>query len=100
MQFLATVGVAVFVLPLVFALAILSSLWRTWWLYPAWAWFMVPLGLPQASFWHVAALLYLVHILTVDVEIRKDDRPIAWTSIGVILFSPILSWAVLRWMAA
>lgn len=100
MMFFATIGAMAFALPLVFLLAILSSLWRTWWLYPAWAWFMVPLGLPQISFWHCAALMYLVHIMTVNVETKKDDRPVAWSSIGVILISPILAWAVLKWMAA
>jgi hypothetical protein len=58
-KLLAAVGAMVVVFPLVFGLFIVVVAWRTWWLYPAWGWYVVPLGVPAIGFWHFAALLTL-----------------------------------------
>lgn len=48
-EILAAIGAAVIVLPLAMLVIVALLMWRAWWLYPAWGWFMVPLGLPGDS---------------------------------------------------
>lgn len=83
----------------IFAVLLLVTMWRAWWLYPAWGWFVVPLGLPAIGFWHFAGLLFLVTIVTMHNDSKKDDRKTDWVSLVVKLFFPILFWALLRWMS-
>jgi uncharacterized BrkB/YihY/UPF0761 family membrane protein len=94
----AAIGVFVVALPVMIGLGILAVMWRAWWLYPAWAWFLVPLGLPGIRFWHFTALLVLVSALIYRVDTKKDERKTDWGVIIVGFLWPILSWAILRWM--
>lgn len=84
--------------PLVLGLLVLGLLWRAWWLYPAWGWFVVPLGLPPLSYWHFTAIVFLVGVLTNHVDTKKDERATDWVAIVVLFFWPILAWALMRWM--
>jgi hypothetical protein len=95
---LAIVGGAVVFFPVLMDIAILTALWRGWWLYPAWTWYIVPLGAPAVSFWHATALLLLVGHLTQHTPIKKDNRPTDWGALISIYLGPILVWAVLWWM--
>lgn len=82
----------------VIALGLLGTMWRSWWLYPAWGWFIMPLGMPSITFWHFTALLFFVETVSQRLDTKKDERPenrLTW----VILFCwPIVAWALLRWM--
>jgi hypothetical protein len=75
---------------------ILSLLWRAWWLYPAWAWHVEPLGMPSVSFWHFAALLLLVDVVTYRVNEKKDNAN--WFNVAIQFALPMLAWAVLWWL--
>lgn len=96
--FLSTIGATVIIVPIVLVIAIGAILWRAWWLYPAWAWFIVPLGISQISFWDFAALLTLISIVTGHADFKKDDRPVDWSKAASALLLPITTWAILWWL--
>lgn len=94
---LELVGLLAIALPFTLVVVTLGVMWRAWWLFPAWAWFLVPLGVPQVAFWHFAGLLLLVDTLK-RVDVKKDDRKYEWASIVVVFCWPIVAWALMRWM--
>lgn len=100
MTFFAAIGVLVVAIPAILGLLILSMIWRAWWLYPAWRWFVVPLGLPQISFWHFVGLVFFLGVLTHKVDTKKDERKEQWESHLLLFLWPILAWAILRWLAS
>jgi hypothetical protein len=96
-NFFELVGLTVLAVPAVLGIALLGIMWRSLWLYPAWSWFIVPLGVPSIRFWHFAALLLLVDTLK-TMQIKKDDRKTEPAAIFIIILWPIAVWALLRWM--
>ena len=92
------IGAAAVVVPVILGLSILLVMWKAWWLYPAWAWYLVPLGLPQITFWHFTALLFLLSTLTGHVSLKKDNRPTDWGAVVTLNLWPMIAWAILRWM--
>lgn len=98
MKWVAAILAAVVVVPFALVLSVLLVAWRAWWLYPAWAWYVVPLGVRQVSFWHFAALLFLAGTLTQHVETKKDDRPNDKSSLITVVLLPVFAWVMLRWM--
>lgn len=98
MDVLAAIGAGVIVFPFVMVLALLATMWKSWWFYPAWAWFIAPLGVPAISFWHFVGLLLLVQVLTSNTDTHKDSRPQDWWVIAVSFLWPIAIWALLRWV--
>ena len=97
-NFFAAIGVFVLALPIVMLLGILVIMWRTWWLYPAWEWYIVPLGVPSIAFWHFAALLLLSSVLFHRDESKKDDRATDWGKTAAIFMWPVIVWVMLWWM--
>ena len=100
MNLFAAIGVLAVAVPMLIVMGILLTAWRAWWLYPAWGWFVVPLGARPIAFWHFAALVFLVTVLTRHVETKKDERSEDWWSYPTMFLWPIVVWAVLRWMAS
>lgn len=102
----AIVGVPL-VLLLFTALGVLVNAWEAWWLYPFWAQIMVPLGLPQISFWmffalcmFVAAIIqrtaYADHLATKKAE--NDEFASAAVSVYLSkLLTPVVAWLILKW---
>lgn len=99
MNILAVIGAFVIVLPLAIGMALLTLIWRTWWLYPAWGWFIVPLGVRPITFWHFAALIFLGHVLTLQTDTKKDDRETDWTKLASGFIWPVFVWVMLWWLA-
>jgi hypothetical protein len=97
-KFFAAVGLFVVGIPFIMLMSIIGLMWRAWWLYPVWAWFLVPLGLPAISFWHFAALLLLISLLTVHDNIKKDDREVSWIAVAVSFMFPMIAWVTMRWL--
>jgi len=95
---LASLGALVVTVPAVFVLTIAGTAWRSYWLYPAWNWFAVPLGVPSISFWHFAALTLLTFYFTNTSDEKKDDRPHDWYRTLAAFVLPILLYFVLKWM--
>jgi len=96
-KFFAIVGLVVILTPLAVMFAILGMLWQAWWLYPAWAWYLVPLGLPVVSFWHFMALILLVRATT--IQYTKDEEDPDWSRrLGTALFAPVIAWGMLWWL--
>lgn len=91
------IGFGIF-FPLILALIVATMLWRAWWFYPAWGWFLVPLGVPQISFWHFTTLMLLVSVLTSRTDTKKDERKEDWAKVVILFIAPMLTWALLRWM--
>lgn len=98
-QLFAVIGLTVTTIPLILGVAILGIFWRTWWLYPAWAWFAVPIGAPAISFWHFAGLITFVSMLTAHTDNYKETRQIDWTKVVISWLAPIITWALLWLMA-
>lgn len=94
---LTTIGLLVVAVPLVVGSALLAVMWRSWWLFPAWSWFIVPLGVTPIAFWHFAALLLLTDTFR-HISTKKDERETEWASVGVSFLWPIVVWVLLRWM--
>lgn len=57
---IASAGAFVIAAPFVLIITLFGVMWRSWWFYPAWGWFIVPLGVVPIRFWHFAALLMIV----------------------------------------
>lgn len=94
----AIITVLVIMIFFVLPLMIVGALWRSWWLYPAWGWYIVPLGALPVTFWHFTALLLLVGYITQSYETKKDERQTSWASVSVMfLLSPVI-WLILRWL--
>lgn len=98
MSNLISVGLLLIGISVLVGLVIVAVMWRAWWLYPAWGWFVVPLGAPQIRFWHFAALMLFISVLTNHTDTKKDERKEDWGKLAVILIGPPLTWALLRWM--
>jgi hypothetical protein len=96
-EILTSIGALVIGTPIIMGIILAGITWRAWWLYPAWAWFIVPLGAPSINFWHFAALLLLLDTMK-TISVKKDERKTEWGSIVVIILWPIAAWALLRWM--
>lgn len=90
------VGVLAVMLPVMLGMALLVAIWRAWWFYPAWAWFVVPLGVPQIAFWHFAALLIFVNAATAHFDEKKDERKTDWAKVATAAAAPIFAWVLLR----
>lgn len=97
-EIFAAIGIVTALLPTVFVLFVAVLAWRAWWLYPAWGWFFVPVGLPVISFWHFTAMLLLVSVVTTHDDGKKDDRKADIPRCVVSFLMPMLIWAMLRWM--
>lgn len=97
-EFFAFLGIMFVAIPFILCFAFLGTIWRSWWLYPAWGWYLVPLGVAPVNFWHFTALLFLVSTLTNHIDTKKDDRKFEWASLFVLFIWPIIVWALLRWM--
>jgi hypothetical protein len=97
-ELFAAIVVVVVALPFVVGLMLAMALWRAWWLYPAWGWFLVPLGAPAITFWHFAALLLIVGTVTAHEDTKKDERKTDRVAIVASLFAPMIWWALLRFM--
>jgi len=97
-NFFTTLGVLVIAIPFITAMLVLGLLWRAWWLFPAWGWFVVPLGVSPITFWHFTALIFFGSVMTTHIDMKKDERKIEWGAAPVIILWPILTWVLLRWM--
>jgi hypothetical protein len=99
MELFALIGIIAVAIPLLIGLGLLILMWRSWWLYPAWGWFVVPLGFPAIRFWHFVALTLLVGSITATSDNgKKDDREVDWSKVVVSFLWPIVVWVLLRWM--
>lgn len=84
---------------------LLISLWHVWWLYPAWEWFLVPLGLPPITVWHFWGLWLVIRHKGAQFETERPKETRGpttqevWGTLIGALIGPILLWTVLRWLA-
>ena len=84
-------------------IGLLAGLWKAWWLFPAWAWFLVPLGVPQISligFMGLSVFINAVRPAAPNKKGEKDD----WSNIMIgWVIGPVFSWFFLwfihRWLA-
>ena len=98
-KILAGIGAAVVAALILVGVIAITLLWRTWWLFSAWGWYIVPLGVTPIGFWHFAALLFLMKAATMGVDTKKDDRKNQWgiVVLSVLVWPPIV-WAILWWL--
>lgn len=78
-------------------MTLLCVLWWSWWLYPAWGWFIVPLGVPPISLWHFWGLLALLRAKVPKIEDKEPEPKPGknWPQfIAECLIGPILMWAL------
>ena len=97
-SFFTTLGIAVFAFPFLLVLSVAVIAWRAWWMYPAWAWFIVPLGAPQITFWHFTGLLFLVTSITQHFDTHEDKRKNSWPAMIIGALWPILVWTTMWWI--
>lgn len=81
-------------------IGMVGLVWRAWWILPGWAWFIVPLGVPQVSFWHFTGVLLFVSATRVRGDFKKDDRKTDWLAIGAFVIGPIVAWLMMKWIAS
>lgn len=94
LKILAVVSIVIGAVPIVFALAYLLLMWRVWWLYPAWEWFFVPLGLPPITFWHLAGLLVLVEVTTRPTPKTAKNDEKDWQQFFTGILTPPFAWLI------
>lgn len=84
------------------AISVLIALWSAWWVFPAWQWFLVPLGVPKISFWHFIGLWAIFRFRLPELEAKKTKDLVAtdYVSWGLsLVLGPPLLWLWLRWLA-
>ena len=87
------------------AMMVLSLLWWSWWVYPAWQWFMVPIGVPHISFWQFVGLVVLWRSRmpnkpsNIPKETRKPNTTETTVYWVLAVLGPVLVWALLSWIA-
>ena len=83
-------------------LAFAQYVWWAWWVYPAWAWFLVPLGLPAINLWYFLGLVFILHGKPAKMEIADPEKKAKWTDwFGYALGSlvgPIFVYWTLYWL--
>ncbi len=97
---IGVIAALMLLLALVFGLA--NYLWWAWWVYPAWGWFVEPLGVPHVSIWAFVGVIILLHgkpDLWVGHSDTKTRTGAEWigTLIGAVS-GPVVVWAILRWL--
>lgn len=101
---IALIGMGLFALvPVSIALILGGMIWEAWWLYPMWAWLVVPLGVPALSFWSFAALDVFLSTMLIAVpptDYAKDkESKYAWVAeASNRLLRPVIAFYVVRWM--
>lgn len=103
METLLMVLGGIVLIPAIFALAVLISMWRAWWLHPLWALVIVPLGVPQISYWHFLALGMFLHGWLAykasgetEASQEKDWSKMAGSTLIVVLW-PVVTYYFVRW---
>lgn len=87
-----------FLVPTIVLLGVLNAAWAVWWVHPAWAWFVVPLGLPPIGMLHLWGLLLLVRYRPTKLAKHTDYKAEEWASFAVgSLVGPPLTY-VLLWV--
>jgi len=97
-KILSGIGAFVVAVPILVCIGVLVIMWRTWWLYPAWAWYVEPLGIPPITFWHFAALSILISYFTHQNETKKDERKEDWSKWSARFANAPIIWVILWWM--
>lgn len=96
---------AVALVPALLGLAVLISMWRAWWLHPLWALLMVPLGVPQISFWQFLALgMFLQGWLSwkttgdqATTGKKKEWSEIVAGPLVTMFIWPVMTYYFVRW---
>jgi hypothetical protein len=100
----AVAGVPVLILGAIATIAAIGA-WSAFVGYKLYGWFVIPLGAPVLSWWHIWGLLLIYHLVTykeqpVDRNQPKDPRPIATMVAGIlgralgIAFVLLLGWMI------
>ena len=93
--------------PTMLALLFALAMWKAWWLHPLWALVIVPLGVPQISYWHLVALAAFVSAFTgssingYDHAKEQDDTKKLHAMIGVYLaaiIGPPFVYYLISWV--
>ncbi len=103
----AVVGIVMFVVVMAgvflggLALMMANFAWWAWWLYPAWAWFLEPLGVPHVSFWMFVGIAVLLRQKP-SFDFPEESKTRKWNewlglASGAVL-GPIFVWVFLRWV--
>lgn len=103
LQWLLITVIGAIMMSAVFLGAIALQVWFAWWLYPAWGWFVVPLGVPSITLWHFIGLFVLLRARLSEPKTEpKETKPKTTADhAGVMLawaVGPILTWVFLRWL--
>ncbi len=96
---------ALALVPAVLGLALCMAMWNAWWLHPLWSVVVVPLGVPQITYWHFVALVAFVasihrHSSPTDYAKESDKTKrssAAVVSISLSFVSPVLVYYFVRW---
>ena len=93
------------IVPLALGVALVTGLWWVWWIYPGWDWFLVPLGLPHVTLWQLWGIYMMLRARHIEwpapqplKQKPRDVSDYAAYALGLII-GPIVTWAVLRWLA-
>lgn len=97
-NFLVSLGAIVVSIPFILVFGVAGMLWRSWWLYPAWSWFLVPLGIKDVSFWQFTAITFFVSTIMSHAGIHEDKRPISGISISMLFIMPVIAWGIMKWL--
>ena len=97
-------GIFVALVPFAVLVGVALLLWESWWLYPAWALLLVPLGVPGVSFWQFAALNMFLSVMLTNVpqnnyatESDQTKRRAAGVRVVAFLLRPVLAYYFIRW---
>jgi hypothetical protein len=95
---LAGIGGGVIVAPIILLFALAGAFWRAWWLYPAWDWFVVPIGIRPITFSTFVGLSIIVSAMTHDPDMKEDKRPTSnYALLGLVIGPPVV-WLALWWI--
>lgn len=101
MAILMAVVIGVGIATLAIGLAFAQNVWWAWWVYPAWGWFLEPLGVPHVSLVVFMGLVMFLRAAQAGGWPTKatDSRRTAgeWIVVAIgLVFGPITAWVLLR----
>lgn len=75
----------------IFGLLVVELLWQVWFLKDVYAWFLLPLGAPALSVWHMGGILILFSMLKTHKAYENHTADIG-KSISMTFLGPVLAW--------
>jgi len=79
----------------VFGVILLEAMWQVWFVKDLYLWFVIPLGAPELSLWHLVGLLLFINmVFKSSGKFHKDEDIDSGKMIMVAVLAPPIVWMI------